>query len=140
MIGLFTMDIEKEIKEFFDLRSKIHFYFGYEEDWVTIPLYDKTEKYWMLIAQDTEEGKTGGTVIYSDVPFTEESIQSESEIPSVKIYTQKFLPKFIYRSEDGKATMIAVDTQSDGNKYLMIFLNSKEFKDKDLIRAYQESW
>jgi len=35
--------------------------------------------------------------------------------------------------------MVCVDTQTDGNKFLMIFDNEKECKDKDIIEA-GENW
>lgn len=41
-----------------------------------------------------------------------------------QIYTQRFLPKWVYRADE--LTMICVDTQTDGNKFLMIFDNAKE--------------
>jgi len=134
------MDITKTLSGLLSIREEIHNYFGYKEDWVTIPLSDETEKYWMIIAQDTKEGIGGGKIVYSDVPFTEEVIQEGMKIYIGRIYTQRFLPKFIYRSDDGKSTMITVDTQTDGNRYLMIFLNEKECKDPEMIKAYLQSW
>lgn len=134
------MDIKQILSEYSSAKEQIHKYFGYQEDWVTIPLSDETEKYWMVIAHDKEEGIGGGTIVYSEVPFTEDVIQEGMQIYSSRIYTQRFLSKFIYRSADGKATMISVDTQTDGNKYLMIFMNDKECTNKDMIQAYQQSW
>jgi hypothetical protein len=43
---------------------------------------------------------------------------------SNEIYTQRHLPKWIYRGAE--YTMIVVDTHTDGNKFLQIFDNSKE--------------
>ncbi len=36
----------KLLKEYFELQTKIHDYFGYEEDWKVIPLEDSTDFYW----------------------------------------------------------------------------------------------
>jgi hypothetical protein len=33
------------LKDYFALQQQIHDYFGYEEDWVTIPLDDATDMY-----------------------------------------------------------------------------------------------
>lgn len=46
---------------------------------------------------------------------------------SNEIYTQRFLPKWVYRGKD--YTMICVDTHTDGNKFLQIFDNSKEIRE-----------
>ena len=43
-----------------------------------------------------------------------------------EIYTQRFLPKWVYRGED--YTMVCVDTHTDGNQFLRIFDNLKERK------------
>src|SRR6478752_5988412 len=42
------------------------------------------------------------------------------------IYTNRHLPKYVYRGAE--FTMICVDTQIDGNKFLAIYDNSKEVK------------
>lgn len=49
-----------------------------------------------------------------------------SEGYSDEIYTQCFLPKWIYRGKD--YTMILIDIHTDGNRFLAIYDNKKEIK------------
>lgn len=107
----------KLLKDYFDAKKQVHDYFGYVEDWVAIPLDDATDCVWYL------DGEGPGEVRYA------ENIEdfATGEYYANSIYTQRFLPKWVYRGEE--YTMICVDTQTDGNKFLQIFDNSKELKD-----------
>lgn len=101
-------------------RQELFDYFGYVEDWVAIPVDDATMYYWRL----TGEGR-GDEVYFAD---TLEELDLESgNFYSNEIYTQRFLPKWVYRGAD--YTMIVVDTHTDGNKFLQIFDNAKEVKE-----------
>lgn len=100
------------------VRQKIFDYFGYVEDWRVLPLDDAREYYWHL----TGEG-------YCDeVKFArrEENLfeGTMDDGYSNEIYTQRHLPKWVYRGPD--YTMVVVDTHTDGNQFLQIFDNSKE--------------
>jgi len=110
----------KLLNDYFKLQNEIYNYFGYVEDWVVIPIDDARNFFWRI--QGSEEN---GSVQYAD------SIQNLNDIEAGhyytnEIYTQRFLPKWVYRGE--KYTMICVDTHTDGNKFLQIFNNSKEQK------------
>ena len=102
------------LDDYFELQNKIHEYFGYVEDWCAIPLDDSREYFWRL------EGDGPGEVLFS----LNEDLTDEDDLYSNQIYTQRFLPKWVYRGED--YTMVVVDTQVDGNKFLQIFDNKKE--------------
>ena len=117
------------IKEYFNLEKKIFEYFGYVEDWEVIPIGDLTDDHWMI---------TGPKIVYGLKPFTKKLIVDGKEIYSGTIYTQRFLPKWIYQTPE--LTMISVDTHSDGNKILMIFDNELECKDESLKTLYNECW
>jgi len=107
----------KLLKDYFELQKQIFNYFGYVEDWVAIPLNDLTDVYWHLTGEDS-----GKQVFYSpDKSFNEDCLYSNY------IYTQCFLPKWVYRGKD--YTMICGDTRCDGNKFLQIFDNKKEIKE-----------
>jgi hypothetical protein len=111
--------LKQMLKEYFDLQKKIHTYFGYTEDWVTIPLLNGTEYFWSVC-------ETKKIVYYHENPLTQDSVEGGAHY-SGRIYTQRFLPKWVYRSD--RYTMVSVDTQTDGNKYLMVFDNDKECPD-----------
>jgi hypothetical protein len=109
------------IDNFFSAEAAIHDYFGYEEDWVKIPLEDNREYEWMLILN--EDG--GGTCIYHEA-VTPESVAT-GKCYSGLIYTQRFLPKWVYEGAD--YTLVSMDTQTDGNKFLCVFDNTKRIKE-----------
>ncbi len=102
------------LTKYFDLQKEIYEYFGYVEDWVTIPLDDQTDSYWHLERE---------AVRFAD---TIENLKNEDagEYYENEIYRQRFLPKHVYRGED--YTMICVDTHTDGNKFLQVFSNELE--------------
>ena len=106
------------IGTYFALQKEIHEYFGYKEDWRVIPMEDAREYYWSL-----EQDSSGG----GEVHFAESPEQlGTGEAHSNEIYTQRHLPKWVYRNND--YTMVCVDTHTDGNKFLQIFDNKKEIK------------
>lgn len=118
---------------YFDQREKVFAYFGYVEDWRAIPLDDCRGMHWMIVGDDKD-----GTVVWSPDPFTEEALAKGETIFSGPIYTQRFLPKLVYRKEE--FTMISVDTQTDGNKFLMVFESALECTDEKMKAAYEQHW
>lgn len=120
--AFFSGEIMKLLNDYFALQKQIYDYFGYAEDWKVIPLEDSTQYYWQL-----EENSDGsGVVRFSEDAEKLEDIDA-GEYYEHEIYTQRFLPKWVYRTDD--YTMISVDTHTDGNKFLAIFDNQKEIKD-----------
>lgn len=118
---------------YFAMKKAIHDHFMYNEDWKAIPLEDYREYYWCLTGEDR-----GGHVVYSEKPLTLESIEEGSEIYGALIYTQRFLPRWVYKTETH--TLVSMDTQVDGNKFLGIFDNAKRQDDEGLKKAYIDSW
>jgi len=108
------------LDKYLDLKKKIFEYFGYVEDWVCIPIDDSRSQYWSLC----EEKDGSGEVLFHEDKET--VIDKDGDHYSNEIYTQRFLPKWVYRGEE--YTMIVVDTRTDGNKFLQIFDNAKEIK------------
>lgn len=102
------------LKQYFDLQQRIYDYFGYVEDWVVIPLDDRTEFLWYI---DMNE------VVYAD----KMEDFATGDYYADEIYKQRFLPKWTYTAED--YTMICVDTHTDGNRFLAIFDNSKRLEE-----------
>lgn len=98
------------------IRQQIFDYFGYQEDWRVLPLDDAREFFWKL------DGEGPGTVKFAN---TEEELANEEGLYyKNEIYTQRHLPKWVYRGPD--YTMVVVDTNTDGNQFLQIFDNAKE--------------
>lgn len=105
--------------EYFKLQEKIFAYFGYVEDWRIIPLSDCRKFFWRLTGETS-----GDSVYFGDT--REDALESTDTYYGYAIYTQRFLPKWVYRAEE--YTLVVADTQCDGNKLLCIFDNSKEVK------------
>lgn len=108
----------KLLDDYFKIQKEIYDYFGYKEDWVVIPIDDARQYYWHL----TNEGYGDKVLFAKDKNNVFEGTNEDGY--SNEIYTQRFLPKWVYRGKD--FTMICVDTHTDGNKFLQIFDNSKE--------------
>lgn len=111
-------DINKALDSYLSLQQEIFNYFGYKQDWKVIPIDDAREYYWELC--QNEDG--GGEVFFSEE--REDVVKKSGNYYGNEIYTQRFLPKWVYRGKD--YTMICVDTHTDGNKFLQIFDNNKE--------------
>jgi len=106
------------LNNYFDIQRQIFEYFGYEENWRVIPIEDSTNLYWML------NGEGPGTVHFADTVV--ELTQQRGNYYENEIYTQRHLNKWVYRGKD--YTMVVVDTRTDGNKFLQIFVNLKELR------------
>lgn len=107
----------KLLSDYLFIKEVIHEYFGYVEDWVSIPMEDSREYYWYL------EGEAhGDSVLYAD---TVEQLEDHDggNYYSDEIYTQRFLKQWVFYGKD--YTMVSCDTHVDGNKFLRIFDNSK---------------
>ncbi len=111
----------KLLDDYFALQEKVHGFFGYVEDWRILPLEDRREMYWTL---PDGEGY-GGIVKYAENP-DDLHPHVNGDYYEDEIYTQRHLPKWVYRAEG--YTMICVDTHTDGNQLLVVYDNAKELK------------
>lgn len=128
--------LSDKLDEYFALVKEIHDEFGYKEDWVVIPLDDQRGSYWQLSGEGRGHEVTWATTPddlrlwldaeASDDPDAWKALPEGLDVWSAEIYTQRFLPKWVYRTDE--LTMVCVDTHTDGNKFLMIFDNAKEVK------------
>lgn len=112
-------------------KQKLFDYFGYTEDWVIIPLDDGRDYFWKLLPDHDDEADpqkvTGGFVRFAEsVEILDDKAGDYFEN---EIYTQRFLPKWVYEGED--YTMVCVNPRVDGNKFLMILTNDKRQPDGD---------
>ena len=120
------MSMKALIDTYFELEEEVHKAFGYKEDWRAIPLDDKRDFLWCLDAYYDANGMVrSGEVCYAET-LEDLNDRENGECYSNEIYTQRFLPKYVYRTDE--YTMISVDTHTDGNKFLQIFDNLKEVK------------
>lgn len=110
----------KLLDEYLEAKQKLHDYFGYVSDWKEIPMDDARDYFWSLEQNDNGSG----SVHYAETK--EELMSQEGNCYFDTIYTQRFLPKFVYRAKD--FTMISCNPHVDGNYFLRIFDNSKEIK------------
>jgi len=118
------MNIEDIFNNYTNALEAIHNYFGYVEDWVVIPLdLGTVNSRWYF--DENENGS--GTVYFFD---------DNDVVYSHEIYTQRFLPKWVYRKED--YTMICCDTQVDGNKLLSVFDNKLEITEDQLTEEMKD--
>ncbi len=106
----------KLFDDYLDAKKQVFEYFGYAEDWAVIPLDDSREFYWYL------DGEGPGTLCYAK---TETELKNQNgDYYESEIYTQRFLPKWVYRGAD--YTLVCVDTHVDGNKFLTVLSNNLE--------------
>ena len=118
-------EFDDKFDQWQELRIWVHEYFGYNEDWVTIPLHDLRGLWWFMRGAHDATGR-GGEVVFQHQPDEDFDIKhvEDGNCISYTVYTQRFLPKWVFRGED--FTMISVATGVDGNKYLAIFSNDEE--------------
>jgi hypothetical protein len=128
------MSLDDDITAYFTKKAIVHNSFGYVPDWVEIPLDDQRRMHWMLVGG---EG-VGGVCVWSPAPFTAKGIKAGDKIYSGPIYTQRFLKQWVWRTSGH--VMVSVDTQTDGNKFLMIFDASKECTDDAVRSIWREHW
>ncbi len=105
-----------KLDQYFSLEKEILKSFGFEPLWTILPLDDAREYYWYL-----NEKKQ--TVTFAAEPITRELLNHRSFYEH-SFYHNWHLEKWVYRTK--YYTMIAVDTQGDGNRVLSIFSNIKE--------------
>ena len=110
----------KLLDDYFALRDQVFEYFGYVEVWRVLPLDDSRQFYWRL------DGEGPGMVRFAETEsaLSADDEDDDQEYYEVEIYTQRHLPKWVYRGAE--YTMIVVDTHTDGNQLLQIFANAKE--------------
>jgi len=113
------------IDKYFALEEEVWKAFSYVENWRSIPMDDKREYVWSLVNElyDKDNVVQSGMVRYANT-LEDFADEEKGNYYENEIYTQRFLSKYVYRTED--YTMICVDTHADGNKFLQIFDNSKE--------------
>lgn len=118
------------LDDYFRAKYKVHEHFGYEEGWTDIPLNDCTSSDWALFENEDGSGEVYFGVKEDIISYLKGEEMSEPtktlRCYSNVIYARRDLKKFVYVS--GEFTMISCDTQTDGNKFLCVFTNSRKFE------------
>jgi len=127
------MELEEKIDQYFSLQKEIHEAFGYQEDYRVIPMNDARDVKWWFLT-DEESGK----LYYGYTELTKEVATEGEEFYSTDIYTQRHLPKWVYRASS--CTLVCNDTHTDLNVFLTILPNDKEFKDEELKALVTKNW
>lgn len=119
-----TVKVKKlpALDDYLSAQTKLFEYFGYVEDWCVIPVEDGREFFWKLSGESR-----GDTVKFHESAHElSDERDEEGNFYQDEIYTQCHLSKWVYRGAE--FTIVCVDTQTDGNKFLRIFDNAKEIK------------
>lgn len=113
------------LTQYFEAEKAVHEHIGFTEQWKVYPLEDSTEMYWHVNRNDVYFAETIDALRYG---LSEEGMfDNPEELPEEDYYKNNLIrTEYIYRGSE--YTGILVDTQTDGNKFLQIFDNSKEVK------------
>lgn len=118
----------KLLDSYFNLQEDIFEYFGYKEDWRVYPIVDSRAVFWHLDeANDTihfsYDEDNMKKLVANDFDYDRDDI-NENDYYANDVLPDRFLPKSVYRGDE--YTMILVDTNTDGNRFLRVFDNIKE--------------
>lgn len=106
----------KLIEDYTTALQALYDHIGFKEDWAVFPIDDGTDYFWKI---------DGDEVTFYDTLEAHEK-EDDSHTYSNEIMIHRFYKNPIYRG--GTYTGILVDTHTDGNKFLQIFLNTNEIK------------
>jgi hypothetical protein len=119
--------IDAVVDRFFEARKAIFAHIGYIEDWRVLPIDDSRDQFWAVDTHEREWVKFSPSreaLAYWLADHDDEYGSYGNVLYKNVIYTQRHLPKWIYRGKE--LTLVVVDTQTDGNKLLQIFRNENE--------------
>lgn len=110
----------KLLDDYLALQKQIYEYFGFVENWKVLPIQDSRQYHWFM-------NERYGCVCYADT--TEElALQTGNYYEDYFCYFGD-KPKAVHEAKD--YTLITVDTQTDGNKFMSIFDNTKRHRELD---------
>lgn len=118
----------KLLDDYFKLQQEIYEYFGYVEDWCVFPIDDRRDYYWSITGNEVyycKSKENAKCLVDADYNWDSEGIDG-MDVYCDDIYPNRFLPTAEYRAKD--YSMILVDTNTDGNKFLAVYDNTKEIK------------
>lgn len=119
--------LEPAVDRYFEARSVIFKHVGYVEDWRYLPINDSRDQFWSV--DEFENTWVRFSAKRKALEFWLENDdwgQHGDEVYENSIYTNRHLPKWVYRGT--KMTIVVADTHTDGNQYLQLFRNENEVK------------
>jgi len=122
-------DIDAVVDRFFEARAAIFAHVGYVEDWRVLPIDDSRDQFWAVDKFERESVKFSPqreALVYRLAEHDDRYGPYSDVLYSNEIYTQRHLPKWVYRGKE--LTLVVADTHTDGNKCLQIFRNENEVK------------
>lgn len=122
-------NVHRTVDEFFAARAAIFEHVGYREDWRVLPLEDSRDQFWTVDAKEVAWVKFSpqrDALTYWLEKHPDEYGPYGQVLYENSIYTQRFLPKWVYRGAE--LTLVVADTHTDGNKYLQLFRNENEVR------------
>lgn len=124
--------VDEALDRFFEARAAIFTHVGYVEDWRVLPIDDSRDQFWAVDTHEREWVKFSPkreAIAYWLAEHDDEYGPYGNECYENVIYTQRHLKKWVYRGAE--LTLVVVDTQTDGNKFLQIFRNENEVRPGD---------
>lgn len=121
--------IDNAVDRYFEARAAIFVHVGYEENWRVLPIDDCRDDFWAVDKAENAWVKFSPKreALVSWLAGPDSEFRSYSDVLyEHRIYTQRHLPKWVYRGTE--LTLVVADTQTDGNKILQLFRNANEVK------------
>jgi hypothetical protein len=119
--------IEQIVDRYHEARAAIFAHVGYVQDWRALPIDDSRDQFWAVDAHEREWVKFSPNreaLVYWLGKHADEYGPYGNVLFEHVIYTQRHLPKWVYRG--AALTLVVTDTQTDGNKLLQLFRNENE--------------
>ena len=119
-----TKTLKEKLDMYYQLQKEIYEYFGYREEWHVYPLNDDTEYYWYLGDYEvhfSEVKENLEKIVANGLSWEGEGIDSSDYYTNLLIGGDKGLA-----GKGADFTLLRVDTQADGNDFLMVLSNDKE--------------
>lgn len=137
--------IDDTVDRYFEEREAIFAHVGYVEDWRVLPLDDSRKMFWAVDEHENEWVKFSPereALRYWLQEHEDEYGPYGDKLYENAIYTQRHLPKWVYRGTE--LTLVVVDTQTDFNCFLQLFRNTNEIRSTRMmelmaIRARRQS-
>jgi hypothetical protein len=108
-------------------RTEIFKHVGYVEDYRVLPIDDSRDQFWAVDKKEREWVKFSPrriALVYWLAEHDDEYGTHGDALYECAIYTQRHLPKWVYRGKE--LTLVVTDTGTDCNQLLQIFRNKNE--------------